>query len=136
MLAVTVNDRQFGLAFSHTKYQAIPKSLSRSQRKKLAKPRVTECRILEITTDGGLFTRFEVAKGLAPCSLQDNFCKETGRLVALTKALREARKSGHPFFLVNSAETARQVQAIDAEFLRQYALKRPVIMPQLAADVQ
>lgn len=49
---------------------------------------ITICRIDKIDEDGS-YT--QVAEAVAACSRKDNFCKATGRKLALTRALADVR---------------------------------------------
>lgn len=137
MISVKIGAQQFGVAFSHTKLALIDIEINgnivktpepRRQRRK------TECRIWAIDAKPGMTERMMIAHAVSDCSPLDNFCKETGRVLALNKALKLARQSGHPIFTVHSHEEADRVNAVDSEFWRQYALRMSVSFAGVVAS--
>ena len=84
MILVTVGKRTFGLSFSH------PKVVDKPRRKNYPR-RWTHCRIfaVEPSLAGGTPRFTLLAEGSTGCSVKDNFCKATGRKLALTYALQQ-----------------------------------------------
>lgn len=84
MLKAKLSDgRIFGIAFGHPVLQTTIAG-------HLLKVRVTRCELFEIFT-GPLARERLIASEIAKCSPQDNFEKERGRKIALTRAIRAAK---------------------------------------------
>lgn len=128
MIPVKIGELEFGIQFSHSKIARYPEThllagkpipkREMTQRHR----RTSECRLMEVfaNEDRTVVSLVELSTGVSKCSLDDNFCKATGRHVALDKALRNARKSGHPLFTSNSLETARAVEDVEMRFYIAY----------------
>ena len=98
MLLVNVGKRTFGLAFSHPK-------VTEHHRKNYPR-RWTHCQIfaVEPSLAGGALRFTLLAEGSTGCSVKDNFCKATGRKLALTYALQKAGSNLYKIF--NKADRA------------------------------
>ena len=83
MILVNAGKRTFGLAFSHPRVT--------EHRRRNYPRRWTHCRIfaVEPSLAGGTPRFTLLAEGSTGCSVQDNFCKATGRKLALTYALQQ-----------------------------------------------
>lgn len=143
MIPVTVNGAKYALEFSHTPYtpptkkraistfageQLVVERLVRSRRSTL-------CRLLKMHDEqnGAVVSFTEVARGEARCSLSDNFCRDTGREVALKQALVNARKSHDPNFTAYSADTAWLVMQNEDQVWEHY--DRRGVLPRLQKAV-
>ena len=76
MIKVLLQSKILGIAFSHPMMQVDGVSV-----------RCTHCGVFELSE----YDAAIVAEGVTFCSLKDNFCKATGRRIALTRALEKMR---------------------------------------------
>ena len=83
MILVSAGKRTFALAFSHPKVT--------EHRRKNYPERWTHCQIfaVEPSLAAGAPRLTLLAEGQTGCSVKDNFCKATGRKIALTYALKQ-----------------------------------------------
>ena len=83
MLLISVDKRTIGLAFSHP--------LILGHLRKNSPRRFTHCQVfaVEPSLAAGAPRFTLLAEGRTGCSVKDNFCKATGRKLALTYALQE-----------------------------------------------
>ena len=93
MIKLSLNGEELALTFRHNRYKA-PTNLGPNNRPITA---VTFAWIYGLDGGGRMNRKDNRAAGIAFCSILDNFCKETGRRIALSKAVsrwpREGRKS-------------------------------------------
>lgn len=83
MLKIVLPSRTLGIAFSHPT-QLVQDGISLLY----VHVRTTRCKVFEFAENNLPRT---VAEGMTICSLKDNFCKATGRRIALTRALEKMR---------------------------------------------
>jgi hypothetical protein len=103
MIRARLTDGQeIGIGFS---YITLPQLLSKTM--KLSEARTTVCKLYGIGSDGKPAT--VLASDDAACSASDNFRKETGRKIALTRAIEKAKLSKQDRRLVWEAYFGRGV---------------------------
>lgn len=90
MILVKTANKQFALIFAHK--MAWHKPLEEMEPIKV---RATQCEIFEVDEKGHLKVP-RLSRGIAKCSLMDNFVKAIGRKIALTRALDD-ETSPHKF---------------------------------------
>jgi len=80
VIKVKLPNRVLGITFSHPYREKVELPLFYD--------RSTVCQIFELHDDGPVEDALLLGTGEARCSYKDNFCKEAGRKIALTRALR------------------------------------------------
>lgn len=92
MIRLSLNGEELALTFKHNRYDK-PQFVGLTSRPVQA---VTYAWIYGLDGEGKMNRGDARAAGIALCSIEDNFCKESGRRVALSKAVsrwpREIRK--------------------------------------------
>lgn len=92
MIKLSLNGEELALTFKHNRYDA---AMNFAQGRPVSA--VTYAWIYGLDSTGRMNRQDVRAAGMAFCSVMDNFCKESGRRVALSKAVsrwpREIRKS-------------------------------------------
>ncbi len=97
-MRVVTDDGTYRVMFKHERYGC---------------SRATTCSLMKDVSVGHGLLRTRVSFGLAQCHTGDNYCKETGRKIALTRALASAGFSKPLRTQVWKAYFARKEQAND-----------------------
>lgn len=88
MIRIPVGERVLGLGFSYPILITHVKDRNGKQRQ--IPVRGTSCKLFAVEEHDGHLKVTTLAQGVASCHHKDNFCRETGRKVAIAKALKNA----------------------------------------------
>lgn len=72
--------KKYKIGFTHDPAECCPGSVC---------PRSTECIISELVKVDGKMTRVDVVRALSKCHAEDQFSRERGRKISLTRALQK-----------------------------------------------
>src|SRR5436190_23211783 len=87
MMLVKLPSMDVGIVFTHpTSKKLIYAAVSKSGFTEEKKVRSTQCQLYEVAGKDAQL----ISVGLTVCSQKDNFCKQTGRKIALTRALLDS----------------------------------------------